>query len=75
MDFIKTCPKEIKQYSEDKEFLYDLWASNGKYESFDKSNKAILPLFTKSDDDTFSINPDLIYYMEIQGDEFDMNSD
>lgn len=75
MNFIKTCPKEIKQYSEDKEFLYDLWTSNGKYETFDKSNKAILPLFIKSDDDTFSINPDLIYFMEMQGDEFDMNSD
>lgn len=74
MNFIKTCPKEIRQYSEDKEFLYDLWSSNGKYETFDKSNKAILPMFVKSDDDFFNINPDLLYFMEMQSDQFDMNN-
>ena len=74
MSFIKTCPKEIRQYSEDKEFLYDLWASNGKYDTFDKSNKAVLPMFVKTDDDSFNINPDLLYYLEMQSDDFSMGS-
>lgn len=70
ISFLETCPKEIQEYTEDSEYLYDLWRTGGKPDTLQEANDSVIPFFTINDETgKLVINENLKLYNELMNDD------
>lgn len=70
ISFLETCPKEIQEYTEDSEYLYDLWRTGGKPDTLQEANDSVIPFFTiNNETGKLVINENLKLYNELMNDD------
>lgn len=68
--FLETCPKEVQEYNEDSEYLYDLWRTGGKPTTLQDANDSVIPFFTTNEETgELVINDNLKLYTQLMNDD------